>query len=528
MTPHRSFVRKIQYLVAMAVLLVLLVWLGQPATIGVGTEKGSAGGLLAQLRQEYHFSEAQLGEIDPASETIKLATLGLRGVAVQVLWEQSNTYKMKKDWTNLDATLRKIIHLEPHFSKVWYFQGWNLSYNVSVEFDDFRERYRWVIRGIDFLKQGIRYNRNDALLYRDVGWFISQKIGRADESKQFRQLFREDEDFHREDDFGPARPPDDRDNWRVGKDWYARAESLVDPRNPARAIKKVTPVVFWAYKPMCQMNFSEAQAKDGIFGEKGHAAWKEAGEDWTAFGALPLPALEPGVYVQMNDREQLQADARALVARLEAMQPGLREEIRKQRLADPKLLTPAERKAHGLPPEKRMTSADWELITSAERKLYVRHEDVAFRIDQKDPAKGAEALRLAREALDKERRLAEVDMERQIVNFVYWRDRARVEQTKEALAAREAIHAAEQEKEAQNLARAEQKYREAFEKWRLVLDKKEWPDLKKQENLGQELVQFVRAYRKLLENETPPRRLPKDFILQDVLDLHEKNTPLRD
>ena len=51
MTQQRSFVRKIVYLLAMAVLLIVLVWLGQPATIGVGTEKGSPGGMLAQLRR---------------------------------------------------------------------------------------------------------------------------------------------------------------------------------------------------------------------------------------------------------------------------------------------------------------------------------------------------------------------------------------------------------------------------------------------------------------------------------------------
>jgi hypothetical protein len=524
-----SFRRKIVYLAAIALLLTVLVWLGQPATIGVGSEKGSDGGVLAQLRKEHHFSEAQLGEIDPASETVKLATLGLRGVAVQMLWEQSNTYKMKKDWTNLAATLQKIIHLEPHFSKVWYFQGWNLSYNVSVEFDDYRERYHWVIKGINFLKQGIRYNRSDPLLYRDVGWFISQKIGRSDESKQFRELFKADDEFHAEDDFGPARPPDDRDNWRVGKDWYARAESLVDPHDPAKTIKKVTPVVFFAYKPMCQMDYCEALTKDGVFGERGRAAWKEASGDWARFGNLELPGMEEGMYVHLNDAEKLRADARALVAQLEAMQPGLREEIRKERYAS---LTPAERRAYELPPAKR-APADWEPLGRAERKLHVTHEDVAFRIGQKDPAKGAEALRIAKEALDKEARLAEVESQRTIVNFQHWKDRATVEQTDEALAARKAMYDAQKAKDAQDLKLADQKYREAFQKWRLVLDRdkkeKDWPaDLRKQDFLGQELVQFIREYRKLLENETPPKRLPKDFILQDVLDLHEKNTPVRD
>ena len=46
--------------------------------------------------------------------------------------------------------------LQPNFVSVWVFQGWNLSYNVSVEFDDYHDRYRWVIKGIDFLKRGHR------------------------------------------------------------------------------------------------------------------------------------------------------------------------------------------------------------------------------------------------------------------------------------------------------------------------------------------------------------------------------------
>ena len=328
MTPQRLFLRKIIYLMAMAVLLMVLAWLGQPATVRVGEEKGSGGGVLAQMRSKHNFSEAQLGDIDPASETIKLATLGLRGVAVQVLWEKSNTYKMKKDWANLKATLEQIIRLEPHFSKVWYFQGWNLSYNVSVEFDDYRERYRWVIKGIELLKKGIRYNRNDPILYRDVAWFISQKIGRADESVQFRKLFKEDEDFHREDEFGPARPLEQRDNWLVGKDWYLRAENVIhqiDPVDPTKGLKKVSPVVFFANKPMCQMNYSDNLAKDGIFGEKARLAWIEAGDDWEQFGHVPLPGSDPDMYVHLNDKEKLLAEHKALLDELEKTQPGLRE-----------------------------------------------------------------------------------------------------------------------------------------------------------------------------------------------------------
>jgi hypothetical protein len=106
---------------------------------------------LAQLRTQYNLGQSDLGEIDPASEAMKLATMGLRPVAVITLWEKANEYKMKEDWDNLSATLNQIIKLQPNFITVWEFQSHNLAYNVSVEFDDYRQRYHWVKRGISFL-----------------------------------------------------------------------------------------------------------------------------------------------------------------------------------------------------------------------------------------------------------------------------------------------------------------------------------------------------------------------------------------
>ena len=106
---------------------------------------------------------------------MKLSTFGMRGVATAVLWLKSNDYKKKKDWTNFAAALNQIIRLEPHFASVWQHQAWNIAYNVSVEFDDYRERYRWVIKGIEFLIRGVDYNKKNPRLYADVGWDIAQR-----------------------------------------------------------------------------------------------------------------------------------------------------------------------------------------------------------------------------------------------------------------------------------------------------------------------------------------------------------------
>ena len=117
MNSRNIFLRKIVYLVAIGVLLILLYIFGHPSTADTPNEKGSPGGILAQYRnrQGSGLSQTQLGQIDPTSETIKLATFGLRGVAALVLWEKANDYKMKEDWANFAATLNQIIEVEPHF-----------------------------------------------------------------------------------------------------------------------------------------------------------------------------------------------------------------------------------------------------------------------------------------------------------------------------------------------------------------------------------------------------------------------------
>ncbi len=105
MSSHKLFIRKIIYLVFIAVLVFPLFVLSKPATSAVKGERPSPGGVLAQLRDYYKLSPARLGQIDPTSVTIKLSTLGLRGVAANILWTKANDYQMKKDWANRAATL---------------------------------------------------------------------------------------------------------------------------------------------------------------------------------------------------------------------------------------------------------------------------------------------------------------------------------------------------------------------------------------------------------------------------------------
>ena len=198
---NSTFVRKIVYLAFAGLLIIPLSMISLPASRGTVDEGGNAalgnrGGKLAQLRDEYDLSQAKLMEIDPASETMKLASVGLRGVAVNLLWMQAMDHRKHENWDKLRATLNALIKIQPNFIKVWEYQAHNLSYNISVEFDDYEYRYHWVKEGIKFLTEGIPYNYRNHRITDNLGFFCGLKIGRSDEKSQFRKLFRKDKDFH--------------------------------------------------------------------------------------------------------------------------------------------------------------------------------------------------------------------------------------------------------------------------------------------------------------------------------------------
>jgi len=522
MSPReKSFRRKIIYLVAIVVLLVPLFWLGHPAT---SDSEESSGGILAQLRAdpEYRLSQKQLGQIDASSETVKLATLGLRGVAANLLWGKAHLYKKKKDWTNLEATVRQITKLQPNFISVWIFQGWNLSYNVSAEFDGYQDRYRYVIEGAKFLEDGIAHNDREPRLPWELGWVVSQKIGRADESKQFRRLFPADDQFHDSLPYDIQDPT--RDNWRVGKNWFKRATGLVDSKGVP--MKGKSPLIYRSSAAMSQMNYADALENDGRFGGVAQQAWKEAARDWDRYGSIDIPTAHQTVdgstiVIELNDLDRgknYQAQNEKANRELNSLEPGLREKIQKQKKAK---LTDAERRILDLPPSQR-TGQQQALVSKAEESLEVTPEDVARGIS--DPDKRLRGVQLYREMRDAEAMATVVRRYREIVNFDYWRLRADVEQTDEALAAHELIYRADRDQEEGRLDPAKQNYDQGLAAWRKVLDK--FPAAVTSETFGEDLIEVIQRYRKLLDlrDEKAQRKATytKDFILHDIVELYEK------
>ena len=140
----------------------------------------------SQVQKSLNRDREQLGltrtdALDNAPPVLAFTTValgGFRGLISNYLWIRANDLQLDDKYFEAAQLADWITALEPHFTQVWLFQAWNMAYNISVKFKDFPDRWRWVERGIELLRDdGLRYNPNDVLMYRELAWFFQHKMG---------------------------------------------------------------------------------------------------------------------------------------------------------------------------------------------------------------------------------------------------------------------------------------------------------------------------------------------------------------
>lgn len=126
---------------------------------------------------------APLENAPPVLAFTTVALGGFRGLIANMLWIRASELQDEDKFFELAQLADWITKLEPHYPHVWLVQGWNMAYNISVKFKDnppgeFPDRWRWVHGGIKLLRdQGLRYNPNEVILYRELAWFYQHKMG---------------------------------------------------------------------------------------------------------------------------------------------------------------------------------------------------------------------------------------------------------------------------------------------------------------------------------------------------------------
>lgn len=155
-----------------------------------------------QVQKTLNQGRAQLGltqatPLENAPPLLAFTTValgGFRGLISNYLWIRANDLQQSDKYFEAAQLASWITDLEPHFPQVWVFEAWNMTYNISIKFKDFPERWNWVDNGIKLLRDdGLRYNPNEIPIYQWLAWFFQHKIGQNldDANEYYKQLWAE-------------------------------------------------------------------------------------------------------------------------------------------------------------------------------------------------------------------------------------------------------------------------------------------------------------------------------------------------
>ena len=121
---------------------------------------------------------APLENAPPVLAFTTVALGGFRGLIANALWIRANDLQMEDRFFEQVQLADWITKLEPTFVQVWLVQAWNMAYHISVKFKDAPDRWRWVQRGIELLRdEGLRYNPDDVLMHQQLAWLYQHKMG---------------------------------------------------------------------------------------------------------------------------------------------------------------------------------------------------------------------------------------------------------------------------------------------------------------------------------------------------------------
>jgi hypothetical protein len=133
--------------------------------------------------------EENRGAVSPLGAALRVSLYGSRGIVLCVLWSVREDKKQRHEWNQLEILANTIAQLTPHTIAPWKHQSWDMAYNFSAEFENPRDKYFWISRGIDMAAQGVRHNVQNAELRGTVGYYYWDKIGWADQRRMLRTLF---------------------------------------------------------------------------------------------------------------------------------------------------------------------------------------------------------------------------------------------------------------------------------------------------------------------------------------------------
>jgi hypothetical protein len=128
--------------------------------------------------------------VPPAIAFTTVALGSFRGLVADLLWLRQSRLQEEGNYFEMVQLASWITKLQPRFTGATAYLAWNMAYNISVTFNDFEDRWRWVQRGIELIRdEALLYNPGDPELFKELGWIYQHKLGQEmDDANRYYKL----------------------------------------------------------------------------------------------------------------------------------------------------------------------------------------------------------------------------------------------------------------------------------------------------------------------------------------------------
>ncbi len=100
-----------------------------------------------------------------------------RNLIINTLWLRMDRLQKQGKFFEMVQLADWILRVQPENATVAQYLAWNMAYNISVTQQDYDARRRWIKKGLETLRTAMKYNPNDPILYREMGWIYQHKLG---------------------------------------------------------------------------------------------------------------------------------------------------------------------------------------------------------------------------------------------------------------------------------------------------------------------------------------------------------------
>ena len=183
---------------------------------------------------------APLKDAPPVVVFTTVALGGFRGLIADYFWLRSQRMQEQGDYYEMYQLANWITNLQPRFTGAISFLAWNMAYNISVTYPSYEDRWRWVQKGIELIRdRGLVNNPGDPELFYQLAWIYQHKLGQeADDANKFYRFKLVSSMVEVFGDYPPV--PRDEKSIKANKDWWKSWQEA--PVNPADVLPPELPL----------------------------------------------------------------------------------------------------------------------------------------------------------------------------------------------------------------------------------------------------------------------------------------------